>query len=179
MRLAISAVAEDARNQPMGRRPLRLKADVESLGSIVELRDQHAKHSTQAISAAALRGSSGAAGKRKLRLKTNFRHRINTIAAATSFPAKFPLAPSGKSSSHFRASCLDEEGRYAIVTSVGCGMRWTRSLAACSLHADERVSADGEVVWSWSPGAETKFAMVMTNIADDGGKKAGPRGDHV
>jgi hypothetical protein len=126
-----------------------------------------------------LRGSSGAAGKRRLRLKTNFHRRINTIAAATLFTTKIPLAPSGKSSSHFRASCLDEEGRYAIVTSVGCGMRWTRSLAACSLHADERVNADGEVVWSWSPGAETKFAMFMTSIAGDGGNQAGPRGDHV
>jgi hypothetical protein len=126
-----------------------------------------------------LPGSSGAAGRRKLRLQTNFHRRINTIAAATSFTAKFPLASSGKSPPHFRASRPDEEGRYAIVTSVGRGMRWTRLLAACGVHADERVSADGEVVWSWSPGAETKFAMVMTSIADDGGKRAGPRGDHV
>jgi hypothetical protein len=86
--------------------------------------------------------------KHELRLKTNFHHRINTIAGATPFTTKNPLAPSGKSAPHFRASCLDEEGRYAIVTSVGCGMRWTRLLAACSLHADERVSADGEIVWS-------------------------------
>jgi hypothetical protein len=49
-------------------------------------------------------------------------------------------------------------------------MRW---------HADERVSADGEIVWSWSPGAETKSAMLMASMAGDGGKNAGPRGEHV
>src|SRR5690348_2882772 len=92
------------------------------------------------------------------RLETNFCHHINHIAAASSVFAKFPLVSSGKSVADFRASRLDEEGRYAIVTSVGCGMRWTRSRAACSLHADERVSADGEIVWSWPPGAETKLA---------------------
>jgi hypothetical protein len=35
------------------------------------------------------------------------------------------------------------EGRFAIVTDVGCGMRWTR-------HVKRRMTsrADGEVVWS-------------------------------
>jgi hypothetical protein len=45
--------------------------------------------------------------------------------------------------------------------------------------ADEWHGADGEVVWSWHPGADAKLAMFMTSIAGDGGKKAGPRGDHV
>ena len=36
-----------------------------------------------------------------------------------------------------------QEGRFAIVTDVGCGMRWTR-------HVKRRMTlrADGEVVWS-------------------------------
>jgi hypothetical protein len=38
---------------------------------------------------------------------------------------------------------------------------------------------DGEVVRSWHPGADAKFAMFMTSIAGDGGKRAGPRGEHV
>jgi hypothetical protein len=59
------------------------------------------------------------------------------------------------------------------------GTRWTRHVAACVLRADERHGANGEIVWSWPPGAEVKLAMVMTSIADDGGKTAGPRGDHV
>jgi hypothetical protein len=47
------------------------------------------------------------------------------------------------------------------------------------VRADERRFADGEIVWSWPPGAEVKPAMFMTSIADDGGKNAGPRGEHV
>ena len=39
--------------------------------------------------------------------------------------------------------------------------------------------ADGEVVWSWPPGAEVKFAMLSTSVVNDRGKKAGPWGDHV
>jgi hypothetical protein len=36
------------------------------------------------------------------------------------------------------------EGRFAIVTDVGRGMRWT----LWRFHDDERCKADGEVVWS-------------------------------
>jgi hypothetical protein len=36
------------------------------------------------------------------------------------------LASSGKSQALFRTSCGLEEGRFAIVTNVGSGMRWTR-----------------------------------------------------
>jgi hypothetical protein len=35
-------------------------------------------------------------------------------------------------------------------------MRWTRHGVVCVSHADERHGADGEVVWSWPPGAEAK-----------------------
>ena len=45
-------------------------------------------------------------------------------------------------------------------------MRWTRTVRQTSA-----VNADGEVVWSWHPDADAKFAGV-TNAADDGGKKA-------
>ena len=38
---------------------------------------------------------------------------------------------------------LHKEGRFAVVTNVGRGMRWTHSH---QLTRDER--ADGEVVWS-------------------------------
>ncbi len=58
-------------------------------------------------------------------------------------------------------------------------MRWTRQHAAELGFADERAVTDGEIVWSWPPGAEAKVAMFMTSIAGDGGKNAGPRGDHV
>ena len=46
-------------------------------------------------------------------------------------------------------------------------------------HADERHGADGEIVWSWRPGAGAKVAMSVMSIAADGGNQAGPRGERV
>jgi len=37
----------------------------------------------------------------------------------------------------------DQEGRFAIVTNVGCGMRWT-----CGLRETGAADADGKIVWS-------------------------------
>jgi len=54
--------------------------------------------------------------------------------------------------------------------------------AACRsmfLHADERHGADGEIVWSWRPGAGAKVVMLVMSIAADGGNEAGPRGERV
>jgi hypothetical protein len=45
-------------------------------------------------------------------------------------------------------------------------------------HTDERCVADGEIVWSWHPGADAKFAA-LDERTDDGGKNAGPRGERV
>src|SRR5262249_15180033 len=65
-------------------------------------------------------------------------------------------------------------GAYASsrTLSAGCGgrgrSRWTGGS-----------DADGEVVWSWHPGADAKFARLIGERADDGGKNAGPRGEHV
>jgi len=39
-------------------------------------------------------------------------------------------------------------GRFAIVTVVGCGMRWTPRDRKAS-----ETKADGEIVWSWRPDA--------------------------
>jgi hypothetical protein len=38
---------------------------------------------------------------------------------------------------------------------------------------------DGEVAWSWPPGAEAKLVMLLTGVADDRGKTAGPWGERV
>jgi hypothetical protein len=40
------------------------------------------------------------------------------------------------------------EGRFAIVTNVGQGMRWTRKHAAQIFARTNGADADGEVVWS-------------------------------
>jgi hypothetical protein len=48
---------------------------------------------------------------------------------------------------------VPSEGRFAIVTNVGRGMRWTRWRGRRTLHV-----ADGEVVWSWRLDAGVKSA---------------------
>src|SRR5689334_7932222 len=50
-------------------------------------------------------------------------------------------------------------------------MRWPRQRRARWIVWTNGAAADGEIVWSWPPDAEAKFAGV-TNVADDGGKKA-------
>jgi hypothetical protein len=84
----------------------------------------------------------------------------------------------------FQKSCIlrailpRQEGRIAIVTTRGVGCDGC-DMSQRVFCADERRGADGEIVWSWPPGAEVKSAMFMTSVAGDGGKTAGPRGDHV
>jgi hypothetical protein len=62
-----------------------------------------------------------------------------------------------------------QEGRFAIVTDVGSGMRWTQQHARRS-----ELDADGETVWSWPPDAEVKFA---SDLADDGGYQSPDTGE--
>ncbi|MBV9462000.1 MAG: hypothetical protein JO141_31400 [Bradyrhizobium sp.] len=57
--------------------------------------------------------------------------------------AKISLAASGKSVALFRASRAHQEGRFAIVTDVGRGMRWT-----CECRKTSGACTDGEIVWS-------------------------------
>ncbi len=49
-----------------------------------------------------------------------------------------------------------KEGRLAIVTDVGSGMRWTHIAERNSFARTNGVCADGEVVWSWRPDAGAK-----------------------
>src|SRR5690349_6880102 len=50
-------------------------------------------------------------------------------------------------------------------------MRWPRQRRARFIVRTDGADADGEIVWSWPPDAEAKFAGV-TNAADDGSNKA-------
>jgi hypothetical protein len=63
------------------------------------------------------------------------------------------LFPKIRIYAYLRAVLLPQEGRFAIVTSVGSGMRWTRLFRQTS-----ETCADGEVVWSWCPKAGIKSA---------------------
>jgi hypothetical protein len=60
-----------------------------------------------------------------------------------------------------------QEGRFAIVTNVGCGLRWT--LEARKTKCAE---ADGEVVWFRYLDADIKLATMLAHRVGDGGKKA-------
>src|SRR5882757_8250851 len=62
----------------------------------------------------------------------------------------------------------EKEGRLAIVTDVGSGMRWTH-IAGRNCCATSDACADGEVVWSWRSDAGAKSAV---RSADDGGNQA-------
>jgi hypothetical protein len=67
----------------------------------------------------------------------------------------------------------------AIVTTREAGMRWTSGLAACTRVRTNKLVTDGEIVWSWPPGAEAKSVVSLMRHADDGGNNAGPRGERV
>jgi hypothetical protein len=56
----------------------------------------------------------------------NYFGRIDVICPSCQCVAGNSLATSGKSQALFPASRASQEGRFAVVTSVGCGMRWTR-----------------------------------------------------
>jgi hypothetical protein len=74
-----------------------------------------------------------------------------------------------------------QEGRFAIVTNVGRGMRWAYRVAAWFIRTPtNNTDMHGEVVWSWRRDAGAKFAMMrFARRTDDGGKKARSPGDHV
>src|SRR5882757_11476908 len=55
------------------------------------------------------------------------------------------------------AVSFPQEGRFAVVTDVGSGMRWTRQRQARKCWTKD-ADADGEVVWSWRSDAGVKLA---------------------
>jgi hypothetical protein len=57
-----------------------------------------------------------------------------------------------------------QEGRFAIVTDVGRGMRWTHISERSSFARTNGVCADGEVVWFWRPDAGAKFVETIPRM---------------
>jgi hypothetical protein len=78
------------------------------------------------------------------------------FARRANMPHAMALAASGKSEAPFRASRGLEEGRFAIVTNVGSGMRWTRP----RVRRSSRLRY-GEVVWSWRSNAGVKVVKTL------------------
>jgi hypothetical protein len=66
----------------------------------------------------------------------------------------YNLALSGKSRRSFRTSRLIEEGRTRRHDT------WKRDAMDAVAATDECREADGEIVWSWHPGADAKFVML-------------------
>jgi hypothetical protein len=59
------------------------------------------------------------------------------------------------------AVLFPQEGRFAVVTDVGSGMRWTRRCHARESVRTNDAEADGEDVWSWCPDAGIKSAEAI------------------
>jgi hypothetical protein len=74
---------------------------------------------------------------------------------------------SGKSPRHSWPSRADEEGRLAIVTDAGCGMRWTR----CVMRRMTR-SRTAKSCGSGAPTLAPKLVKTRSRLTGDGGKKA-------
>jgi len=72
----------------------------------------------------------------------------------------------------FRRPVPIQEGRFAIVTNVGRGMRWT--CRSCSAHsrADEQHRCGREIVWSWRRGAGAKLVMRFGEHRERRGQKS-------
>jgi hypothetical protein len=93
---------------------------------------------------------------KSLREKSKFASGINAESGVQSFAQKYCF------SLFWKIVIVSprpgpQEGRFAIVTSVGRGMRWT--LAARAASAAE---VDGEIVWSWRPWAGAKRVMIRS-----------------
>jgi hypothetical protein len=86
------------------------------------------------------------------------------------FRKNISLFPKPKSVVVF-ASSRPTEGRFAIVTDVERGMRWT-----LMARETDALDADGEDVWSWRPDAGVKLAEEIPLMT--GAREPGPRGEH-
>jgi len=78
-----------------------------------------------------------------MRLESKNVSRINVIWAVQSEGKNFPLCRFPKSAAYPRHPAPHHKGRFAIVTNVGRGMRWTRVAQLTKAHF-----ADGEIAWS-------------------------------
>jgi hypothetical protein len=94
--------------------------------------------------------------------------RAKTCPAVTAKIFRFAIAPNHIYSFRHPGP---QEGRIAIVTDVGHGMRWTH-IAGRNSCATSGGCADGEIVWSWRSDAGAKLAKTLTRLADDGGNQA-------
>ena len=111
------------------------------------------------------RSSAAKKPARPLRVKPNLSNYSNLICPVQSRFEKFFVSFQGQIISSRSCAIPSRTGAFAIVTNVGCGMRWTRGVVAQGrvqggfLRAREHgagawtsgAGADGKAVWSWRP----------------------------
>jgi hypothetical protein len=79
-----------------------------------------------------------------MRVKLGFLNRFNAILPVQSPREKYSSCADGQINAiSFGRPALFQEGRFAVVTNVWRGMRWTLSARKTSAR-----EADGEVVWA-------------------------------
>ena len=101
---------------------------------------------------------------RRVRVKPDLMKQINLICPVQSYSEKFFASPQTQIKSIFRHP-VPKEGRFAIVTDVGCGMRWT--LWRGKTNARKRTAK------SCGPDAPTLASSWRREVsAGDGDKKA-------
>ena len=89
---------------------------------------------------------------RSHRARASATRRLADFARRANVPHPVGIAETPKSVASFHPSCFHKEGRFAIVTNVGSGMRWTQSIEArssCGRAMSLRTAK------SYGPGAPT------------------------
>ena len=84
------------------------------------------------------------------------------FARRANVPHAVGIAGTPKSVASFHPSCVHKEGRFAIVTNVGRGMRWTQSIEARSSRGRAMFLRTAK---SCGPGAPTLALSFATLIA--------------
>jgi len=96
--------------------------------------------------------------KNHLRQKTSFPNLFNPIPPVQSSSEKYSRFVFSEIGVPYPRPALDQEGRFAIVTSVERGMRWTQSELQRAIRGrTNNIDADGQAVWSWHPDADAKL----------------------
>jgi hypothetical protein len=96
--------------------------------------------------------------KKPVRQKTDFPSPFNPIPPVQSSPEKYSTFVFSEIGVPCPCPVLDQEGRFAIVTSVERGMRWTQSELQRAIRGrTNNIDADGQAVWSWHPDADAKL----------------------
>ncbi|MET0220433.1 MAG: hypothetical protein ABW213_07245 [Tardiphaga sp.] len=106
-----------------------------------------------------------------MRQKKNYAKQLNRMHVVKSSFEKYSSFELSESVLCYRYPASSRGALRAIVTTREAGMRWPRRHQA--LFARRLMDADGEIVWSWPPGAEVGAARLRV-VAETGAIKPVP-----